>query len=157
MIKEIRDGKLYFDECDTTELAKEYGTPLYVMSQTDIESRLDELKRDFTDKYDGARVAYASKAFCTVGMYKILDKAGASIDVVSGGELYAAKKAGFPAERIELNGNNKLVSAVSDLIGPKVSAGAGVKLSINAGIFAFGYASSIRSFSCALSPAAFTS
>lgn len=116
MIKEIRDGKLYFDGCDTTELAKEYGTPLYVMSQTDIESRLDELKRDFTDKYDGARVAYASKAFCTVGMYKILDKAGASIDVVSGGELYAAKKAGFPAERIELNGNNKLVSEIEDAV-----------------------------------------
>ena len=71
MVKEIKDGILYFDGCSTTELAKEYGTPLYVMSQTDMESRFLELKKDFIDKYKGARVAYASKAFCSTGMFKL--------------------------------------------------------------------------------------
>lgn len=112
MIKEIKDGKLFFDGCDTTELAKTYGTPLYVLSQTDIEDKFDELNKDFVKKYPGARVAYASKAFCSTAMYKLCEKNGSSIDVVSGGELYTAIKAGFPAERIEFNGNNKLKSEI---------------------------------------------
>ncbi|SFL29790.1 diaminopimelate decarboxylase [Lachnospiraceae bacterium KH1T2] len=115
-VKEIRNGRLFFDGCDTVELAKKYGTPLYVMSYSDIEKRLNELKRDFTDKYEGARIAYASKAFCTVGMYEILKRAGACIDVVSGGELYTAEKAGFPAERVEFNGNNKLPSEIDQAV-----------------------------------------
>lgn len=105
---EIKDRKLFFDGCDTTELAKEYGTALYVMSYTEIMNRINELKEQFTDKYENTRIAYASKAFCTEGMYEILKKAGACIDVVSGGELYTARKVGFPAERVEFNGNNKL-------------------------------------------------
>ncbi|MCR4802379.1 MAG: diaminopimelate decarboxylase [Lachnospiraceae bacterium] len=104
----MKDGKLFFDGCDTTELAKEYGTALYVMSYTEIMNRINELKEQFTDKYENTRIAYASKAFCTEGMYEILKKAGACIDVVSGGELYTARKVGFPAERVEFNGNNKL-------------------------------------------------
>lgn len=107
-LREIKDNKLYFDGCDTTELAKKYGTPIYVMSQNGIEERINELKEQFTNKYPRTRIAYASKAFCTEGMYAILKKAGVCIDVVSGGEIYAAKQAGFPAEHVEFNGNNKL-------------------------------------------------
>ena len=107
-LREIKNNKLYFDGCDTTELAKKYGTPIYVMSQNGIEERINELKEQFTNKYLKTRIAYASKAFCTEGMYAILKKAGVCIDVVSGGEIYAAKQAGFPAEHVEFNGNNKL-------------------------------------------------
>ncbi len=109
---EIRDGKLFFDGCDSTALVKEYGTPLYVFSENDIESRFEELKRDFTGKYGRCRVAYASKAFCTRGMYKLMDRSGFSIDVVSGGELKVAMSVDFPADRIEFNGNNKLPSEI---------------------------------------------
>ncbi len=108
MIKEIKNGRLFFDGCDTVELAEKYGTPIYVFSENDIVNRLRELKKDFIDKYGNCRVAYASKAFCTVGMLKILEKEGMSADVVSGGELAVAKAADFPAERVEFNGNNKL-------------------------------------------------
>lgn len=107
-LREIKNNKLYFDGCDTTELAKKYGTPIYVMSQNGIEERINELQEQFTNKYPRTRIAYASKAFCTEGMYAILKKAGVCIDVVSGGEIYAAKQAGFPAEHVEFNGNNKL-------------------------------------------------
>ncbi len=109
MIKEIKNGKLYFDGCDTAELAKKYGTPLYVMSETDILNRISELKETFCEKYDGARIAYACKAFCTKAMIKLCEREGICIDVVSGGELYTAIAAGFPPERIEFNGNNKLL------------------------------------------------
>ena len=105
---ETKNGRLFFDGCDVTELAKKYGTPLYVYSQTAIERRFDELRRDFLDRWPGSRVAYGAKAFCTTGMCRLVERAGMCVDVVSGGELYTALAAGFPPERIEFNGNNKL-------------------------------------------------
>lgn len=108
MIKEIKNNRLYFDGCDTVELAEKYGTPIFVFSENDILNRINELKKDFIEKYGNCRVAYASKAFCSVGMLKILDREGLSADVVSGGELAVAVKAGFDPERVEFNGNNKL-------------------------------------------------
>ena len=105
---ETKNGRLFFDGCDVTELAKKYGTPLYVYSQTAIERRFDELRRDFLDRWPGSRVAYAAKAFRTTGMCRLVERAGMCVDVVSGGELYTALAAGFPPERIEFNGNNKL-------------------------------------------------
>lgn len=108
MIKEIKDGVLHFDGCSTPELAAKYGTPLYVFSETDLISRFQELKETFTSRYEGTRVAYAAKAFCTAAMFKLCEEQGTCIDVVSGGELYTAIKAKFPAEHIEFNGNNKL-------------------------------------------------
>ena len=96
MTREIKNGILYFDGCNTVELAKKYGTPLYVMSENDILERFSQLKEAFIDKYPNARVAYACKAFCTSAMMKICEREGMCIDVVSGGELYTALKAGFP-------------------------------------------------------------
>lgn len=105
----INNNTLYFDGCNTVELAKEYGTPLYVLSETAIVEKCSEIKETFLDRYERTRAAYASKAFLTLSMCKIIEREGLCMDVVSGGELYTAMKAGFPAERIELNGNNKSV------------------------------------------------
>ncbi len=110
MISDIRDGILYFDGCDTTRLAKKYGTPLYVISAKAIKDKFARLREEFTDRYPKARVAYACKAFCTKEMLRLCAEEGMSIDVVSGGELYTAKSVDFPPERIEFNGNNKLRS-----------------------------------------------
>lgn len=107
MIKEIKNNHLYWDGCDTVELAKNYGTPLYVISQTAIENECRALQKQFIKKYDNVHVAYASKAFNHLAMLKIIEKEGLGIDVVSGGELYTAICAEFPADRIEFNGNNK--------------------------------------------------
>lgn len=112
MIKQVKSGELYFDGCNVVELSKEYGTPLYVFSETEITRRFHELKTCFTKKYSNTRIAYASKAFSTLAMYKLCEREGVCIDVVSGGELYTAIEAGFPAERIEFNGNNKLPSEI---------------------------------------------
>lgn len=109
MVKETKSNTLYFDGCNTVELAKEYGTPLYVMSETSIVEKCKEIKDTFLNKYQDTRAAYASKAFLTLSMCKIIEREGLCMDVVSGGELYTAIKAGFPAERIEFNGNNKSV------------------------------------------------
>jgi diaminopimelate decarboxylase len=104
---EYKENTLYFDGCNTVELAKKYGTPLYVYSESDILSKCKELKESFLTPYENTRVAYACKAFCTLEMCRILEREGFCIDVVSGGELYTAIKAEFPPERIEFNGNNK--------------------------------------------------
>lgn len=103
-----KQGILYFDGCNTVDLAKKYGTPLYIYSETEILSRINELKKGFITKYKNTRVAYAAKAFSAKAIFEIMQREGLSIDVVSGGELYTAISTGFPAERIEFNGNNKL-------------------------------------------------
>lgn len=109
MAKEIKNGLLYFDGCNTVELAKEYGTPLYVLSETAIVEKCREITESFLKKYERTRAAYAAKAFLTVAMCKIIEREGLCIDVVSGGELFTAVKAEFPAEKIEFNGNNKSI------------------------------------------------
>lgn len=125
---ETKDGKLFFDGCDATELARKYGTPLYVYSESAIQSHFDELRQDFLSRWPESRVAYAAKAFCTTGICRLVERADMCIDVVSGGELYAALAAGFPPERIEFNGNNKLPSelemAVSQGVGRIIVDGA---------------------------------
>lgn len=108
MTIESKEGILYFDGSNTLALAEKYGTPLYVYSETEIVSRIDELKESFINKYENTRVAYASKAFNAKAILKLMELEGLNIDVVSGGELYTAMAIGFPAERIEFNGNNKL-------------------------------------------------
>ncbi len=110
MVKEIKEHTLYFGGCNTVELAQKYGTPLYVYSEQDIVNRFGELRKDFVEKYPGTRVAYAAKAFFPLAMANLVKNEDMCVDVVSGGELYTAIKAGFPAERIEFNGNNKLRS-----------------------------------------------
>lgn len=109
MFKEIKNGKLCFDGVDMTELGKKYGTPLYVYSENDIIGRFEDLKENFVNKYERVRVAYAAKAFFPLAMAKLVDECGMCVDVVSGGELFTAIKAGFPVEKIEFNGNNKSV------------------------------------------------
>jgi len=108
-VLKIKDNILYFDGCNTVELAKEYGTPLYVMSERLIVERCREIRDTFINKYDRTRAAYASKAFLTLAMCKIIEREGLCLDVVSGGELYTAIRADFPADRIEFNGNNKSI------------------------------------------------
>lgn len=107
MIFEEKSNTLYIDGCSSTELAEQYGTPLYVFSETEIVARIGEIREQFLKRYPNTRAAYAGKAFCVLAMCKILEREGMALDVVSGGEIYTAMKAQFPAERIEFNGNNK--------------------------------------------------
>ncbi len=101
-------GHLVVGGCDATELAKEYGTPLYIMNEAVIRDNLRAYKNAF-DKYYGGngRAYFASKAFCCLEMCRIVKSEGLGLDVVSGGELFTAMKAEFPAEIINFHGNNK--------------------------------------------------
>lgn len=103
----VQDGRLYFDGCDTVQLAKEFGTPVFVYSKQGIIDKLTELKECFVLTYPKNRIAYAAKAFFPLAMGQLLQQQGVCVDVVSGGELYTAIKAGVTPENIEFNGNNK--------------------------------------------------
>lgn len=100
-------ARFLFDGCDTVALAREYGTPLYVLSERMVRDRLREIRRVFLDAWPGTKAAYASKALQTLDLLRIVASEGMYLDAVSGGELYAALRAGFPMERVYLHGNNK--------------------------------------------------
>ncbi|MEH7381792.1 diaminopimelate decarboxylase [Bacillus sp. JJ1533] len=106
---------------DTVELAKQYGTPLYVYDVALIRERARSFRETFKRLNIPAQVAYASKAFSTIAMVQLAHEEGLSLDVVSGGELFTALQAGFPVERIHFHGNNKsyeeLDMAVKNKIG----------------------------------------
>ncbi|MBC1482456.1 diaminopimelate decarboxylase [Listeria sp. FSL L7-1485] len=101
------EGHLEIGGVDTLKLAEKYGTPLYVYDVALIRDRARGFKKTFENLGVKAQVAYASKAFSAVAIYQLMAEEGLSLDVVSGGELYTAIKAGFPAERIHFHGNNK--------------------------------------------------
>ncbi|HWP67776.1 MAG TPA: diaminopimelate decarboxylase, partial [Rectinemataceae bacterium] len=122
---EIREGTLFFDGVDTTELAARYGTPLYVVSEAMVRERCGQIKAKFLDNYPNTAAVYASKAFQTLDMCRIVASEGLGLDVVSGGELFAALKAGVSPEYIIFHGNSKtsdeLDYAVSNGVGRIVS------------------------------------
>jgi diaminopimelate decarboxylase len=98
------DGALRLGGVDVRELTAEYGTPLFVLDEQDFRSRC----RDFAGAYgDASAVHYAAKAFLCTEVARWIAEEGLSLDVCSGGELTIALRAGFPAARIAMHGNNK--------------------------------------------------
>ncbi|RKL64188.1 diaminopimelate decarboxylase [Thermoanaerobacteraceae bacterium SP2] len=93
--------------CDTVDLAREFGTPLYLMDEEYIRKNCRLYKHTLSKLHENSEVIYAGKAFLTMGMCKIIEEEDLSLDVVSGGELYTAISAEFPAKRIYFHGNNK--------------------------------------------------
>lgn len=100
-------GHLEIGGCDTTQLAKQYGTPLYVYDEESIRGKCRAFHRAFKESGFSYQVAYASKAFLCMEMCRVAREENMSLDVVSGGELYTALQSGFPASRIHFHGNNK--------------------------------------------------
>ena len=82
------------------------GTPLYVLDEEHFRSNCRDYYRAFTDKYD-AEVIYASKTLFGLAVCQMVKDQGLGLDIVSGGELYTAAKAGFPMEKVYFHGNNK--------------------------------------------------
>lgn len=93
--------------CDTVDLAAQFGTPLYVMDEALIRARCRAYRASLKAEYGDSAVAFASKAFIVTAMCRIIDQEGMWLDVASAGELYTAKCAGFPMDRIIFHGNFK--------------------------------------------------
>ncbi|MBR4867844.1 MAG: diaminopimelate decarboxylase [Clostridia bacterium] len=101
-------GHLCFAGQDTVELAKQYGTPLYLMDADRIRHNcrtyMNAMQKAYDDNFE---VIYAGKAASFKQMYRIMKEEGMCVDSVSVGEIYTALSAGFPAEHIHFHGNNK--------------------------------------------------
>lgn len=114
---EVKDDHLFIGGCDMVEVAKEFGTALYVFDQADLEARMDEYVQSFKKYYgDRAEVAYASKAFQNKAIVKLANEHGMCLDVSGGGELACALAAGFPAKRVIVHGNNKTPQELREAI-----------------------------------------
>lgn len=101
-------GHLLIGGCDTVELARAYGTPLYLLDEATFRANCRAYRNALAHHYPAASSAhYASKALLNSAIVQLIAEEQLGLDVVSGGELYVALRAGFPAERIHLHGNAK--------------------------------------------------
>ncbi len=108
-LKVNENGHLEIGGADCVQLAKQFGTPLYVFDESYIRAMMSVYRDTIDEEYEGrGLVLYASKAFSCEAIYAIARQERIGVDVVSGGELYTAMQAGFPADKIYMHGNNKL-------------------------------------------------
>lgn len=117
----VEDNQLSIGGVKAVDLIKEYGSPLYVFDEELIRNYCKDYRKYFKCEENSNRVAFAGKAFLTVQMCKLLKEENMSLDVVSGGELYTAYKAGFPLERVMFHGNNKTLDEIE--LGVKLGVG----------------------------------
>lgn len=114
-------GHLTIGGVDALDLAQKFGTPLVVYDVAQIRQQFQAFQHAFAEENVDYAISYASKAFSAIAIYQVIAKLGGHIDIVSGGELATALKAGFPAERISFHGNNKtkaeLLEAVQNHVG----------------------------------------
>ncbi len=106
-------GHLTIGGCDTIELAKEFGTPLYVLDETTIRNTCRSYVNSFKKFYNGNGMPlYASKTLSCKELCRIAADENLGLDVVSGGEIYTAVQAGFPMEKVHFHGNNKTADEI---------------------------------------------
>jgi len=109
------EGRLTVGGLDVVSIAREFGTAAYVIDEEDFRARArafrDEFAAPFAD-LSGVDVYYAGKAFLCTEVARWVADEGLCLDVCSGGELAVAQRAGFPAERIGMHGNNKSLAEI---------------------------------------------
>jgi diaminopimelate decarboxylase len=101
------NGALEIGGCDTVELARQFGTPLYVLDEDCFRETCRNYRAAFEPRYPEVGISFSGKAFMTSAVCRIVAQEGLALDVSSGGELHTGLKAGFPPERILLHGSNK--------------------------------------------------
>jgi len=103
-------GRLEIGGCDTIELAREFGTPAYVVAEDDLRARAGAFRAALESRHADGAVVFASKAFPAGPILRILAEEGLGCDVASAGELHLALRAGFEAERLVVHGNAKSIA-----------------------------------------------
>lgn len=101
----VRDGELCLEDVPLSRIAAEHGTPTYAYSRAEIEARFDALVGAVGHRL--TTFCYAVKANSALAVLRLLARRGAGADIVSGGELARALRAGIPAEKIVFSGVGK--------------------------------------------------
>ncbi|MBR7743741.1 diaminopimelate decarboxylase [Phycicoccus sp. BSK3Z-2] len=105
-------GRLCVAGLDVDTIARRHGTAAYVMDEADFRARASGFRDAFAgafDRFGGADVYYAGKAFLCTAVARWVAEEGLALDVCTGGELAVARRVGFPGERLAFHGNNKTV------------------------------------------------
>lgn len=100
-------GQLLVGNIPASILAARYGTPLYVLDEVAIRENCKSYMKAFSENYPSFKICYAGKTFMTMAICAVMESEGLGLDLVSGGELFTALKAGFPPGDVVLHGNNK--------------------------------------------------
>lgn len=116
MNMDVDGEKVMLDGIDLRDIARDFGTALYVYDEGHIRKQLADYRDEFRTCYPQSDIVYAAKAFCCVAMDKIVAEEDCYIDVASGGELAIAKAAGFPMEHVFAQGNNKSQREIEEYI-----------------------------------------
>ena len=109
------DGALVTGGMSVHDIARQVGTPVFVVDELDFRTRAARFREAFSRAFadlSGADVYYAGKAFLSTAVARWMEEEGLGLDVCTGGELAVALRAGFPTERIAMHGNNKSVSEI---------------------------------------------
>jgi diaminopimelate decarboxylase len=109
-------GRLTIGGCDTIELAREFGTPAFVVAEDDLRARARAFVAAFAARTDDFEVEFASKAFPCTAVYRVLAGEGIGCDVAGGGELALALRGGFEPARIHFHGNAKTVAELEQAV-----------------------------------------
>ena len=109
-------GRLEIGGCDAVDLAREFGTPAYVVAEDDLRARARSFVEALSARHRDFDVLFASKAFPCTAVYQLLAEEGLACDVASGGELFLALRGGFDPARIYFHGNAKSVSEIRDAL-----------------------------------------
>lgn len=114
--------EIFIGGCSVVELAKKFGTPAFIIDESDFKERAQQWKSGL-DRYFGSSAGmayYAAKAFISKDVARWVDAAGLGLDVCTGGELAVAIAAKFPPSRIEMHGNNKSEVEIAEAIDYRV-------------------------------------
>lgn len=109
-------GRLEVGGCDAVELAREFGTPAYVVAEDDLRARARSFVDAIAARHADYDVLFASKAFPCTAVYRLLAEEGLACDVASGGELFLAMRGGFDPARIYFHGNAKSVGELREAV-----------------------------------------
>src|ERR1700742_1302339 len=109
-------GHLEIGGCDVIELAREFGTPAYIVAEQDLRTRARSFLDAVAARHDDFDVLFASKAFPCTAVYRALAEEGLACNVASGGELFLALRGGFDPARIFFHRNAKSVSELREAV-----------------------------------------
>jgi len=115
-------GHLHIDGVSAVGLAEQYGSPLFVFSETRIRQKIARISRAENAMGCPLKICYAAKANSVMGVLGVVKNAGCDIEVNSGGELWKALKAGFTGEQIIFNGTSKEAWEIEEAINAGIYA-----------------------------------
>jgi len=114
------EGILEIGGCSTVDLARDFGTPLYVVDEQALRNTCRAYRKALGAQYPKVHISFSSKAFTTMALCRIVEEEGLGVDVSSGGELHTALQAGVPPSKIVMHGNNKSTREIEMAVAAKV-------------------------------------